>query len=100
MGLHRDDADENWKMWYTCTGVDGRLGSYRYGMAHSEDGLNWTKNETPMGMSNDSQPGSVVIKPGMGPEDDRLFMMRYARNKICQEESCFRNQKTDMSLVP
>lgn len=79
MGLHRDDADDNWKMWYTCTGVNGELGSYRYGMAHSEDGLNWTKNETPIGLSDESQPGSVVIKPGMTSDEYRIFMMGYAR---------------------
>lgn len=79
MGLHRDDADENWKMWYTCTGVEGNLGSYKYGMAHSEDGLNWTKHVEPIGPKEESQPGSMVIKPGLGPEDYRIFAMQYAR---------------------
>ena len=79
MGLHRDDCEDNWKMWFTCTGVDGQLGNYRYGMAHSEDGLNWTKHDMPIGLSDDSQPGSVVIKPGFGVDDYRIFMMGYAR---------------------
>lgn len=79
MGLHRDDADNNWKMWYMCTGVNDNLGEYRFGMAHSEDGLRWTKHENPLELRKDIQPGSVVIKSGLGPDDHRIFMMQYAR---------------------
>lgn len=79
MGLQRDEADNNWKLWYTCTGVDGKPGLYNYGMAHSEDGLNWTKHEAPINIDKDIQPGSVVIKPGQGVNDYRIFMMQYAR---------------------
>lgn len=79
MGLHRDEAEDNWKMWYTCTGVDGNLGSYRFGLAHSEDGLNWTKHEKPISYAVDIQPGSMVIKEGLGPDDYRIFAMHYAR---------------------
>ncbi len=79
MGLHRDDAADNWKMWYTCTGVGGSLGNYTYGLAHSEDGLNWTKFDQPLELPADAQPGSVVIKPGLGIDDHRIFCMQYAR---------------------
>ncbi len=79
MGLHRDDADDNWKMWYTCTGIDGKLGTYNYGMAHSEDGLNWTKHTEPINLYKDIQPGSVVVKPGLGKDDYRIFLMQYTR---------------------
>lgn len=79
MGLQRDEADSNWKLWYTCTGVDNKLGVYNYGMAHSEDGLNWTKHDSPINISKDIQPGSVVIKPGMNSDEYRIFMMQYSR---------------------
>lgn len=81
MGLHRDDAEQNWKMWYTCTGVDGSLGNYTFGMAHSEDGLNWTKHDSPLILAEGAQPGSVVIKPGLQADDFRIFAMQYARPK-------------------
>ena len=79
MGLHRDEAEHNWKMWYTCTGVDGSLAKYVCGVACSEDGLNWTKSEKPLEMPEDAQPGSVVVKPGMDSDEYRMFCMQYAR---------------------
>jgi|GEM_PF-2797290 len=79
MGLHRDEAENNWKMWYTCAGVDDDISKYVFGMAHSEDGLNWTKIDKPLKLEENAQPGSVVIKPGMEKEDYRIFSMQYAR---------------------
>ncbi|MBN2558813.1 MAG: hypothetical protein JXB33_08685 [Clostridia bacterium] len=79
MGLHRDEAEENWKMWYTCAGVDGHPGKYAFGMMHSEDGLNWTKHDKPINLFSDIQPGSVVIRPGLGLDEHRIFLMQYAR---------------------
>jgi hypothetical protein len=101
MGLHRDDAEDNWKMWYTCTGVDGSLGKYAYGMAHSEDGLNWTKFDSPLALPEDAQPGSVVVKPGMTVDDYRIFCMQYAKpGKGLPGRALLSKSKDGLNFIP
>lgn len=76
MSLRGDDAADNWKLWYSCPGMEGDIKKSMCGMAYSKDGLNWVKHEKPVELHGHGLPGSVVIKPGCAIEDDRFFVMK------------------------
>jgi hypothetical protein len=61
-----DESAENWKMWYYCRNrsydrpAPPTLGSGRVGLAHSDDGINWTRVAG-------NQPYGSVLAPADDP---------------------------------